>query len=117
MWTARSRCAAIFPRAAQNVTGGFSNRLLPGSEPATVEFNINDSTTGMEDVLVIATLGKESSLPQNFVHLEQSGLERGSGPKTPGALLLAAFGTGERGGPPDLETYALGRLSWTVRKR
>ncbi len=122
------RIRSYFPTAAQELAGGFDNRVVPGGEPAVAEFPINDSTTGLEDVIVVATLSEAGAPPKSFVFLEQPGLSanRGgdddpTGLATPAGQLLArlAFGRGERGGnaAADIATYAVHRRSWTVRKR
>jgi hypothetical protein len=119
------RIRSYFPTAMQDMVG-FNNRIVPDGKPAEVEFSINDSTTGLEDVIIIATLPEPGAPPQNFVFLEQIGIERGdgdrdSGLQTPLGQLLAsaAYGVGERGGnaAPDIAKYAVNRLSWTVHKR
>jgi hypothetical protein len=122
------RIRSYFPTAKKVLQGEANNRIVRGERPAVADFKINDDTTGLEDVLIIATLPAPGSPPQNFVFLEQRGLstERGgddprSALNTPAGQLLAAlsFGHGDRGGAsaPDLATFAVHRLSWTVRKR
>jgi hypothetical protein len=116
---------SYFPTATQVLNGELHNRIIPGGEPASVVFTINDSTIGLEDVIVVATLPGAGVPPQNFAFLEQRGIDRGRAPEpaldTPlGQLLgMAAFGSGDRGGSaaPDLAKYAVHRLSWTVRKK
>jgi hypothetical protein len=128
------RIRSYFPTAMQDLSGGFNNRLAPeripgDGVPAQVEFSINDSTIGLEDVIIIATVA-ERGAPQNFVFLEQPGLPTPRGDRGPGdppeavdtplGQLLAslAYGRGDRGGnaAPDIAKYAVHRLSWTVRK-
>jgi hypothetical protein len=55
------RIRSYFPTAMQDLSGDFNNRLaperLPGEgAPAEVEFTVNDSTIGLEDVIIIATV-------------------------------------------------------------
>lgn len=116
---------SYFPTATQVLNGELHNRIKPHDEPASVSFGINDSTIGLEDVIVIATLPGAGTPPQNFAFLEQRGVERGaadpnSARNTPLGQLLAtaAFASGDRGGnaAPDIAKYAVHRLSWTVRR-
>lgn len=122
------RIRSYFPTERQVLQGAANTRIVRGERPAIANFTINDETTGLEDVLIIATLPRPGSPPQNFVFLEQPGLtsDRGdddarSALKTPAGQLLATlgFGRGDRGGAstPDLATFAVHRLSWTVRGR
>ncbi len=115
------RIRSYFPTWVQSASQGFNNRITEDSAPASVEFTINDSTTGLEDVIVIATLAESGTTPQNFVFLEQDGLKREIKTRPPSPLEalaeLAAFGVGERGGmsAPDIGKYVVHRLSWTIR--
>lgn len=113
------RIRSYFPTWVQAASQGFNNRITEDSAPATAEFTINDSTTGLEDVVVIATLAESGTTPQNFVFLEQSGLPRSPSQMSPLEQLatLAAFGVGERGGmsAADIGKYVVRRVSWTVR--
>jgi hypothetical protein len=122
------RIRSYFPTERQVLQGAANNRIVRGERPALANFTINDETTGLEDVLIIATLPLPGSPPQNFVFLEQPGLtsdrggdDSGSAIKTPAGQLLATlgFGRGDRSGAsaPDLATFAVHRLSWTVRRR
>jgi hypothetical protein len=90
------RIRSYFPTARQ-AESGFNNRITPGGEPATAPITINDSTIGLEDVIVIAALPEPGQPPQNFAHLAQAGA---------------------RGSPAaDLAKSAVHRLSWTVHPR
>jgi hypothetical protein len=112
------RIRSYFPTWVQSASQGFNNRITEDSAPATAEFTINDSTTGLEDVVVIATLAEPGTTPQNFVFLEQAGLKRSPAKMSPLEQLatLAAFGVGERGGmsAADIGKYVVRRVSWTV---
>ncbi|MEO0532033.1 MAG: caspase family protein, partial [Planctomycetota bacterium] len=114
------RIRSYFPTARQALTGSFDNRVAPGGRPAVVPFPINDSTTGLEDVVVIATAARPE-MRQHFAFFEQGGLrnsERGRGASGHLKRLLDAAGKGQtiRGGgsPTELASYALERLSWTI---
>jgi hypothetical protein len=116
---------------------GFNNQVLPGNppevKPAVVQLTINDTTVGMEDIIIIAVASDPALAGQNFAFLEQKGLEqaretvgraRGRGKtvlNTPlGELLWAAsYATGTRGGSNAVEVsnYTVRRVSWHVRKR
>jgi hypothetical protein len=114
---------SYLPTSYQNATGTANNRLAPG-QSAAVTFKINASTLGLEDVIIVATLTAPAMPMQNFVFLEQKGIERGGegdpAHATPLGQLLAtaAFGAGDRGGvaAPDMARYAVHRVSWTVRR-
>jgi hypothetical protein len=116
---------SYFPTAAQDATGRAANRLAPG-QSASVTFTINATTLGLEDVIILATLTTPAAPMQNFVFLEQQGIDRGGGDggsarNSPLGQLLAtaAFASGDRGGnaAPDLARYAMRRVSWTVRQK
>ena len=80
---------------------------------------ISDTTVGLEDVIIIATLAVPADPPQNFLFLEQPGFKF-RGKETPLTALLrtAAYGGATRGSPaPDLAQYAVRRVSWTVKKK
>lgn len=118
------RITSYYPTASQELLGGFNNRLTPGGAAAVREFTINDSTVGLEDVLVIATLAVPGAPPQNFAFLEQEGVSsgvRGDGAAvSPAARMLGllGYGVGKRSGEAaeDLATFAVHRVSWTVKK-
>ncbi|HMP04768.1 MAG TPA: caspase family protein, partial [Lacipirellulaceae bacterium] len=107
----------------QDVAAGYlTNRLRPGGGPKNVRFTISDSTLGLEDVLIIATVA-QTGAPVNFVFLEQPGIPRrdraaGVWSAAEELLLRLGYGLGERSGgaAEDLATFAIHRLSWTVQK-
>jgi hypothetical protein len=117
---------SFYPTREDVDNGGLKNRILPRRAPAEVPFDIEATTLGMEDVIVIATIAAPDTTPQNFAFLEQTGLPRGSDDpnsvlNTPLGQLLghAAFGVGERSGAaaPDIAKYVVHRLSWTVQPK
>jgi hypothetical protein len=116
---------SYYPTKAQELRGGFDNRLAPGDAPAFYVFTLNDRTLGLEDVLVIATLSVPGASPENFVYLEQegvpSGVRGGGAVVSPAARVfgLLGYGVGDRGGEAaeDLATFAVRRVSWTVKKQ
>jgi hypothetical protein len=71
------RIRSYFPTERKVLQGEAHNRLVRGERPAVANFTINDETTGLEDVLIIATLPAPGSPPQNCVFLEQPGLSPG----------------------------------------
>ncbi|APZ93234.1 caspase family protein [Fuerstiella marisgermanici] len=111
---------------------GTHNRLMPNERPiALPEIKIDDSTIGLEDLIVIA-VHSDSVQPVNFAFLEQVGLpvaqRRGHGrdlasrgPKEPphplDALLKGRMSGASRGAVTSkLGQYAIQRHSWTVTK-
>jgi hypothetical protein len=117
---------SFYPTMREVDEGGVKNRISPRKAPAEVPFDIEATTLGLEDLIVIATVAEPDTTPQNFAFLEQEGLPRGDdGPdsalSTPLGQLLghAAFGVGERSGAaaPDIAKYVVHRLSWTVQPK
>jgi hypothetical protein len=117
---------SFYPTMREVDEGGVKNRISPRKAPAEVPFDIEATTLGLEDLIVIATVAEPDTTPQNFAFLEQDGLPRGdddpgSALNTPLGQLLghAAFGVGERGGAaaPDIAKYVVHRLSWTVQPK
>jgi hypothetical protein len=117
---------SFYPTMEDVDHGGVKNRIRPGKAPAEVPFDIDATTVGLEDVIVIATIAAPDTTPQNFAFLEQEGLPRGSDDpnsvlNTPLGQLLghAAFGVGERSGAaaPDIAKYVVHRLSWIVQPK
>lgn len=104
---------------------GFDNRVAPG-ESRSPTITINDSTTGLEDVIVILT--ESGASRAHFLSLEQDGLKpapyrsltsaRGSVEANALDLLIdrSLFDVNkERGGNPhSFKNYAIERHSWIV---
>ncbi len=100
------------------------NRLEPMQSHVVDKITINDSTIGLEDLILIAVEDRANgALPVNFSFLDQAGIssgERGDGPKrSPLQKLLDSRDRGDgstRGGGADLGNYVIQRFSWTVTK-
>ena len=100
---------------------GHDNRLYPGADakPLDVRFDINDSTLGFEDVIVITQVIDPTR--QNgfvsFAGIAQPQLTRTRGEgDTPLQRLMdhAAFGETRGAGAPPLASYSIQRLKWEV---
>ena len=112
---------SFLPMTKDAWSGVFDNRLLPKSELEEIELEIANATTGLEDVLVIATESRPGDPPLHFAFLAQEGLKNGlarGGNRSPLMDLVqaAAFGGGERGAKRiDASTpYIIHRLSWKI---
>jgi hypothetical protein len=126
------RIISYLPTLVDAVSGLYNNRLEPDGKPKKAQFTINDSTVGLEDVIVIGVVGDPTMPPQNFAFLQQEGLEqaraaeartRGSGSsafQSPLGQLVstAMYGEGTRGGntQSEMSNYAVRRISWLVKK-
>lgn len=117
-----ARIISFFPPGPQ-AGYGFDNRILRGGDPAQVAIPLNDETVGLEDIIVIATVGHPAGEPQNFAFLQQDGLQRSRamtrGNPLQELLDTAAYGSGQRGGgnPRELSDFAIRRLSWKIVKK
>ncbi|MCA9070262.1 MAG: hypothetical protein KDA84_15115, partial [Planctomycetaceae bacterium] len=122
---------SMFPTRNQVIVGDFNNRLMPNGDPAVTQIRINDSTLGLEDLIIIATSANQTGVPAEFVFLEQNGLKpsrgkslvatRGSLDATPLDKLLDRslyeFGNQRSATSNLLGQYAIRRHSWTVEPK
>ncbi len=102
---------------------GVNNRLVPMEVHHTPEIEINDTTVGLEDLIVIA-VEAAGAVPVSFGFLAQTGVREISRSKGDGGhpldrLLKSSDCEDQktRGGPvKGLGGYAIHRFSWTVEK-
>jgi hypothetical protein len=102
---------ALFPK------GGESNRIEP-SGSTTVEIEIDDSTVGVERLIVLAVHAQPREDRSDFTFLAQAGLERTRG--APGSLMdlfnEAGFGVASRGSARAPQRTEMRLFSWQVVK-
>ena len=112
---------SFFPRFR---SGNAANRLAPGEKARVTQFTIDNTTVGLEHLVVVA-VNSNNVAPVSFAFLQQEGLavarERTArGPEDPphplDALLVGRMTGGERGGAATtaLGDYSIRRVSWTV---
>lgn len=113
-----------FPSRKQALTA-FANTIDP-EQSRQVFIRINDSTVGLEDMLMLAVMHPPGEPPVNFAFLEQPGLtpagfgkSRGTGKESPLDKLLKASLGGTRGAAvaTEIGTYSVQRRSLAVVKR
>lgn len=121
---AASQIRSHFPTPREALTG-LDNTLAPRQSHA-VTIRLNDTTVGLEDLLILAVARDPATPPVNFAFLSQPGLTRSGYDKTRGGaplpldrLLTAGLFEGSRGSSTvdAAQSFSVQRLTMTVVKK